>query len=339
VNQNTRGFQSLARSLSGSSNDCPIPSAHDKLAEAHYFIHDMLGNYHRPHEFRYSLSGFLQAARSTTLMLQSELRSRAGFDDWYAGRRQHLSTDADLRLLNRLRVRVVHQNSLVPASSMFAGYLKYRRPKLGFQMPLNPMMDTLAALVETRRVLGDLPHPHRIWIGEELGIQRKWSLAEIEGRELVQFCMDCWKKISVVIVEAHSWCGADLEPQMTCGGEVGEAQLLTESEVFPEVARAWDESPTEIVSPRENELPLLNAPLDSADRLHVITAPASAKGWVTVGSPYWSSEYASMLVHSIGDSEVNENTCVFFEHKKAFISVAPQEDEHEEETEQEEDKQ
>jgi hypothetical protein len=35
---------------------CPVPSAHDKLEEAHYFIHELIVKYHDPDEFRYSLS-------------------------------------------------------------------------------------------------------------------------------------------------------------------------------------------------------------------------------------------------------------------------------------------
>src|SRR5580692_730231 len=99
--------RSLAKSLGGAVGESPLPSAHDKLAEAHYFIHEMLENYHHPHEFRYSLSGFLQAARSTTLMLQSDLSSRQGFGEWYVEHQHELATSPDLRLLNQLRVRIV----------------------------------------------------------------------------------------------------------------------------------------------------------------------------------------------------------------------------------------
>lgn len=317
----------LAKDLSGSPRECPIPSAHDKLAEAHYFIHEMLENYHYPHEFRYSLSGFLQAARSTTLMLQAELGSRSGFDQWYAERRRELSANPDLRLLNKLRVRVVHENSLVPASSMFVGYLKYRKPKAGFMMPLDPMTGTLIALVGARRTLADFAHPHRIWIGEEFGVQRKWSLPEINDRELVQFCMACWKEISEVIAAAHAWTGATLEPTMQCDTEVGQAQLLTESEVFPEVAKAWDGPPTDMVAAREKELRLLREPMEGADCLHIVTAPSGAKGWVTSSSRYSPAPYASMLLYSIGEDVIGENTCVFFERAKALLTKAPQEGE------------
>jgi hypothetical protein len=46
----------LAASLSESEEPCPVPSAHDKVHEAHYFIHQLIDNYHDPHPFRYQLS-------------------------------------------------------------------------------------------------------------------------------------------------------------------------------------------------------------------------------------------------------------------------------------------
>jgi hypothetical protein len=321
------GSKSLAENLSGSPSGCPIPSAHDKLEEAHYFIHEMLGKYHYPDQLRYSLSGFLQAARSTTLILQAELGSRPGFDKWYGQYRQGLGSNSDLRLLNQLRVRVVHQNSLVPASTMFAGCIKYGKPKLGFSMPFDPMTSTLVALVEARRNLAELVHPHRLWVGEEFGVERKWSLREINGRELVQFCMGCWKKISEVIAGAHAWSGAALERGIQCEAEIGQAQLLTESEIFPEVARAWDGPPTEIVAPREGELLLLREPIEGADCLHAITAPTTAKGWVTSTSRHWPAAYGSMLLYNIGEEVVGRNTCVFFSRAKALVSAAPQREE------------
>jgi hypothetical protein len=316
----------LAENLSGSPSGCPIPSAHDKLAEAHYFIHEMIDKYHYPHEFRYSLSGFLQAARSTTLILQAELGSRPGFDRWYGQHRQELASDGDIRLLNELRVRVVHQNSLVPASSMFAGCMRYGKPKSGLLMPFDPMTSTLVALVEVRRALAGFVHPHRLWVGEEFGVQRKWSLREINGRELVQFCMACWRKISKVIAGAHAWTGAALETKMQCETDVGQAQVLTESEIFPEVAKAWDGPPTEIVAPRERELLLLREPVEGADCLHVITAPTTAKGWATPSSRYWPRPYASMLLYSTGKEVTSDDTCVFFARANALVSVAPREE-------------
>ncbi len=129
----------LASALGGSDEPCPIPSAHDKVHEAHYFIHQLIDNYHDPHPFRFHLSAFLSASRSITWMLQKELAYRNGFASWYESQRTRIEDDADLRFLNKLRVGVIHQGSLVPASTAWVGLCKYGEPRLGyggFQSPL-----------------------------------------------------------------------------------------------------------------------------------------------------------------------------------------------------------
>lgn len=89
----------LASDLSADGK-CPFPSSHDKLSEAHYFIHQMLDNYHYPMEFRFSLNAFLQATRSTTLLLQKELPKDEKFQRWYKTQQEIISQDEDLKLLN-----------------------------------------------------------------------------------------------------------------------------------------------------------------------------------------------------------------------------------------------
>jgi hypothetical protein len=59
----------LAHALSGSETACPVPSAHDKANEAHYFLHEMMEHYHECDRFRYSLSAFDQAARNVYMPL------------------------------------------------------------------------------------------------------------------------------------------------------------------------------------------------------------------------------------------------------------------------------
>src|SRR5262245_58262179 len=173
-----RSGEDLAVALSGTEEPCPIPSSHDKVQEAHYFIHQLIENYHYPIEFRFQLSAFLSASRSITWMLQKELANREGFAQWYEPRRQAMQGDADLRFLNELRIGVVHRESLVPASTAWVGFCKYGDPRLGFgnfQSPLNPSMNLLLL---ARRHLSGYVHPHRASIGEEFGVARKWALAE-----------------------------------------------------------------------------------------------------------------------------------------------------------------
>src|SRR4051812_9544385 len=87
---------------------CPVPSTHDKLQESHWFIHEMVRHYHDPSGFRYSLGGFIQAARNTTFMMQSELANAKWFRPWYAEKQGWMRGNADLAVLHKLRTRIVH---------------------------------------------------------------------------------------------------------------------------------------------------------------------------------------------------------------------------------------
>ena len=107
-----------------SGDSCPIPDSHDKLAEAHHFLHRMLETFHQPDEFRWNLSAFLQASRSVTLLLQAELGGREGFDDWYAPIRARLAGDPLLNAMVEGRNTVVHKGRLRRRSKVELGLTK-----------------------------------------------------------------------------------------------------------------------------------------------------------------------------------------------------------------------
>jgi hypothetical protein len=250
----------LAGTLAAGEGACPMPSAHDKVREAHYFIHQLIQNYHYPHPFRYYLSAFLSAARSITFMLQKELAHRDGFPGWYEPQRQRMEQDDELRFLNKLRVGVVHEGSLVPNSTAWVGFCKYGKPRLGYGGLQSPMRGSLELLLSARRHLSGYVHPHRGWIGEELGILRKWALVERPDTELVEFCIRAWERLAAVVAEAHQWLGAQYTPAAQCRHGAERYGLLLESDVFSEIASAWGGSPTHDVAPRDSQLDLLAEP-------------------------------------------------------------------------------
>jgi hypothetical protein len=300
-----------------------MPSAHDKVHEAHYFIHQLIENYHYPHPFRYYLSAFLSAARSITWMLQKELAGRDGFRVWYGPRQERMKADDDLAFLNSLRVGAVHQASLVPKSTAWVGFCKYGEPRLGYGGLQNPMNGSLHLLLLARRHMSNYVHPHRAWIGEELGLLRKWALVERPDMGLVAFCITAWEKLATVVAEAHQWCGANYEPSATCRHDAERCGLLRESEVFSEVASAWEGDPTHEVSLRHDRLDLLAGPWEGADPLHIVKSPATVRGWVGQPTGWWPPEYGSMLVHSIEGTEISENTGVFFDLRRATVATLP----------------
>ena len=144
------------------------------------------------------------------------------------------------------------------------GHFKYGRPKSGFAaMPLDPMMDSIEALAHGRQVCQSFEHPHRMWSGEEFGLQRMWALKEAPKTELVQFALNSLAKIAEVFSKTHEWAGFGSLKSGTCEHFNSEDyRNLRESQVFFEVAKAWEEPPTEEASPTGSVLLLLDGPSD-----------------------------------------------------------------------------
>jgi hypothetical protein len=82
---------------------CPLHEADDRHLESLYFLGRMLEKYHSPDPFRWNLNAFLQALRSVTLFIQSQLAHHAGFGDWYAKQQEIMRTDPLLRRFNEGR--------------------------------------------------------------------------------------------------------------------------------------------------------------------------------------------------------------------------------------------
>lgn len=305
---------------------CPVPSSHDKIFEAHHFIHQLIQTYHDPNEFRFNLSAFFQSARSTTFMIQSELTNRAGFEEWWEKQRTRMAGDADLKLLNEFRVTTFHKSSLVPGSQIFAGHFKYGRPKSGLVMAISPFTPTLPAFLHSRKIMAAREHPHRMWEGEEFGLQRTWRLKEIGDRELVEFCLECWQKLVGVLSETHRWLGQAFKLEENCKHADHDFRTLLESEMFAEVSKAWDSKPTELIEPTVETLQLYAEPDEAAEAYHSIAREHKAIGWVGGTSPLWSNNFASMLLYSIDDQVISKNTSVFLRLSDAKITSIAEED-------------
>jgi hypothetical protein len=88
----------------------PSPDTHDRLAEVHHWWHELAELYHEPDPFRYRLGAFTQAARSVTLMLQTEKAVFEDFDfyenDWVA----KAKADPIMRWLKNTRNSSFHQS-------------------------------------------------------------------------------------------------------------------------------------------------------------------------------------------------------------------------------------
>jgi len=113
----SRKAKTLAEKLAAEGSTCPIPATHDRLAEVHYWWHQMAEMYHEPDPFRYRLGAFAQAARAVTLMLQTKKAAFKGDFDFYA--KDWVSkakADPIMSWLNNTRTNGFHRSALPPSS-------------------------------------------------------------------------------------------------------------------------------------------------------------------------------------------------------------------------------
>lgn len=313
----------LASGLSGNEKNCPLPSSHDRLLEAHYFLHRLEKTYHNPDPFRFYLHAFIQAFRSTIELLASETQNDSRFGEFRKALKEFRQRDEVQKLL-AARDAIAHRESLVPDSLVTVGWFKYGRPKLAIKTGINPLTPSLQILNSFRNA-EPFVIPVRVWEGEEVGLVRVWRMKSTTDGELLEFCYQRFQELAEMLSASHSAVGASF-PTSSCSILKRDYQTLLESDYFPEVVKSWDGPPTELVRAVGEPLNFLELPTDSARVLHSANVDAEIKGWIGTEAP-WKGGFASILLFSIGGLEIAENTAAFFKLAKAKIEKIPVQDE------------
>jgi len=91
------------------SKGANIVDTQQKYNEAEYFLGMMKENIEDRQKFKYDLSAFVSAARSVTLVLQTEVKSKnRDFDEWYSKKQMLMGKDELLKFFNEQRIIVIH---------------------------------------------------------------------------------------------------------------------------------------------------------------------------------------------------------------------------------------
>ena len=222
------------------AGSCPIPATHDKLDEAHFFLHMMGGMYHDPDAFRWNMNAFLQALRSVTFMLQAEPTKPDAFEAWYAKVQVKLQQDLLLRKFHDARTTVVHKGMLQRKSRAFMGLFKHGKPKLGMQTEVSPFIDTKTLFdLALQHYVGLFIDAEHSAIGEQIGVERLWIVEEIGDSEILGLCFDAWARITNVVVEAHNLYGRHENPEFTCRHHVDTLRVILETDLDPTLPEKW----------------------------------------------------------------------------------------------------
>ncbi|HKR61819.1 MAG TPA: hypothetical protein VJS64_19185, partial [Pyrinomonadaceae bacterium] len=186
-------------------SNCPVPAAHRRLAEAHLLWHQALSNYQEPDAFRANLNATIQALRNVTFALQSDKHSIADFDSWYGGWRARLAADPDARWLIDARNIVVKQGDLEVTSIALVRVLTWKDNVL-IESEIPPGAPT--SLILANLPLLDLLKGSQIPISDlrdaALEIERRWSVAALKGREILETLAKVYSLLGDVVLDAHA---------------------------------------------------------------------------------------------------------------------------------------
>jgi hypothetical protein len=197
--------RTLAEKMAAEGSTCPIPATHDRLAELHYWWHQMAEMYHEPDPFRYRLGAFAQAARSVTFMLQTEksvFKDFAFYETDWVGKTK---LDSIMQWVHKTRTAGFHQSNLAPSSWLEMQCVRNpRKLPWGDEEEFNYPVGTIDPWQCTHQLAhGPLTdHGHNF--------TRLWSMEGLGGRELLDACAYVYDRLDEIVTEAHERLGAHI---------------------------------------------------------------------------------------------------------------------------------
>ena len=187
------------------TGECPFPSSHARLIEAHAHWHAALGAYHDPGQFMVALNAAIQAMRNVTFVMQQELSTRPDLTEWYEEWRQRFIADPMMRWAVGARNQVVHASDLAAHSTARAWIGGERVQSEISERPVAPT--ATAAEVARQIKLGDVDR-----VAQKEGVlvvERRWVVAEFPEDELLDVLAHNFAELTALVEEAHSKRGAD----------------------------------------------------------------------------------------------------------------------------------
>lgn len=205
VDEGDAGPAGLAHACEATGG-CPVPSAHERFSEAHWFLHQMISNYHTPLIFRFSANAFMSALKSVVDMLRVDLE-RASENEWRRDRFEAMRTDPVFEAFSRGRNIVLHQRPLVRSSRVEVGLFKYSRQKIVYAWDLKtdePSASVLERFRAANLIFPDDVRPE----GEQLGVRRIYHEPKLSADHDVLTASNlAWTRVGELLRDAHDLLG------------------------------------------------------------------------------------------------------------------------------------
>jgi hypothetical protein len=222
---------------------CPVAATHDKLEEAHYFLHGVLYTIHHPDEFRWNLNAFLQASRSVLYLAKADLRKREGFAEWWESANADLDASPVVRRAIESRNFVVHERMLNQSSKADAGVYRGRKMKLVFfNDPPNDWYSEALLRYEAFVWTGVYLDAEHSEYDMQFGVKRVWRVAELGEGDVVVRCDEAFGALIAFVAAAHTFAGVDMpEEQAEPGGahDPETYNLILETDLDPSLREKW----------------------------------------------------------------------------------------------------
>lgn len=193
-----------------------LPSSFDRMDEAAWFIHLMEENYHNADKFRWSLNSFLRTLKEIMQVVTIEVQHDKELIKLTARKKVELSSDPLLSYLFKQRDLVVHKSMLKPVSKGYIGFTCGRGLKLGFGLPIDPLADSVEAILKyifhvakNEDFMGIL-YTQEDGSGEYTCVKREWKMSQFPDIEITQLAANAWEKVAQTFFDIATAKGAKL---------------------------------------------------------------------------------------------------------------------------------
>lgn len=187
---------------------CPIAQAHARLHQAHTFWHEALDAYQDPDLFATKLNALLTSLRSVTWVVQKELKHTGGFEEWYGAWQEKMREDRLMRWSLEARNAVEKRGDLdtasVAAVRVTGDWPKSEEVLVDVDADADP-----AELARRVQLAGGLPE--RVRREGTLVVERRWTVDELNGQEILDAIAHCFGVLSRLIGDAHDRAQVSLE--------------------------------------------------------------------------------------------------------------------------------
>lgn len=189
---------------SGSDDHGPKASpdalgARRRLEQAHELWHAAVAAYGDADDFCLAANALIPALRSTTLVLQKDLRHAEGFDSWYPSKQARLSADPVLRWIVEARNHIEKQGDLEMRSTARVTIITSWLPQPYQEFDVPPTVP--AAIIAAELAHRDYPEPVR---NEGMvRVERRWVTASLPDWEILDACSHAWHVLDQIIGDAE----------------------------------------------------------------------------------------------------------------------------------------